>query len=200
VKEYISNLKEIRLWIDEEIGLPFYNGNLVDYETQIITEAELDEKDLSIEYFLPRRHVSNYGCLSMRYVPNQTGTLKISINSFNKKDTILEDRLSYSYDRITLGINVEYTEAMMDYIIMNEITRTIPSGNLDFYTGANSEIGSSIMSNLFAVEILLNLLPLNEYIFDEKHIEEFINKCISLCKIKYAKRKEYNNKEKQKNW
>ena len=198
MKEYTVNLKKINLWLGEEIGMPSYRGNLITSEVQVITATKLESKDLSVEFLFPY-HASNYGCLSLKYIPNQTEVLKITINSSNSKETILRDRLSVVLGKTTLGINADYTKVMMDYVMNNEIIKIIPSGELIFYTGANSEIGSSIMSNLFAVEILLNLLPLNEYNFDEKDMEEFIDKCISLCKIKYAKRKEYNNKEKQKN-
>ena len=188
MKEYTVNLKRIKLWIDEEIGLPFYNGSLVTFEIQAISKIKLDSKDVSVEFLLPY-HASNYGCLSLRYSPNRTKTLKIKINSFNDKKIELEDRLSVITDRISLGINADYVRVMTDYIIDNGIVKMIPSGELDFYTGANSEIGSSIMSNLFAIEILLNLLLLNEYDFDEKQMEEFINRCISMSKIKYGRMK-----------
>jgi hypothetical protein len=90
---------------------------------------------------------------------------------------------------LSIGINSNYAKAMMEYIINNEITKIIPSGELSFYTGANSEIGSSIISNLYAIEILLNLLLLDKYDFDNRKIEKFINQSISACKSKFEVQK-----------
>ena len=188
MKEYTVSFKKIKLWVDEEIGLPSYSGDSINYEAKITEESELDAKDLSVEFLFPY-HASNYGCLSMKYVPNQTKTLRIYINVFNGKEMKLENRLSFASDKITLGINSNYAKAMMEYIINNEITKIISSGELSFYTGANSEIGSSIISNLYAVEILLNLLLLDKYDFDDRKIEKFINQSISACESKFKAQK-----------
>lgn len=185
---YTYKQKRIKIWVDETSEIPAYEGNIVEYQKGGDV-GNLGSKDIVMEFSLPM-NFSNYGCLGVKYIPSQTGVLKIGINSKKELGPILEGRLSLNKGRVSLGISSEYVDMMIKYIVLSSEINKIPSGELIFYTGAYSEVGSSLMTHLISIEILLKLLLIDNYDFLEREIEDLISLSVATSRERFQILKE----------
>jgi hypothetical protein len=190
---YTHKQKRIKIWIDETSEIPSYKGDMVEHQ-QKRDAGNLGQKDIVMEFSMPM-NFSNYGCLGVKYIPSQTGSLKIGINSKAEWGPILEGRLSFNKGCVSLGINSEYVDVMMKYIMLSGEINKIPSGELIFYTGAYSEVGSSLMTYLISIEILLRLLLSDNCNFSEKEIEDLMSLSITTSSEQFKGLKERGYEE-----
>ena len=184
-----SDVKKIRFWINERPDIPKYSGVSVSAEIIVQTHKSMNKMDMSVEFLLPW-HSSNYALLCMEYFPDNTGVLKVNVNGFKVNKVKLKNRLSHIGDEISLGICSDYAEEILNYVSRHEKVNEIPSGELTFYSGAYSKIGSSLMAYLTAVEMLLKLLVLDNYSLESLEVEALLDESLFECRKRYNALKE----------
>jgi len=117
-----------------------------------------EAREATTEVFLPRGGRAEYGLLGVKFLPSNSGPLRVRV-AISKTTVPAGDwTLAAKTDRVSVGLLPEFGQAVLRRSTTSAVAHLLSSGNLAFESAAYGESGSS--ANLFGclTEIVVSLL------------------------------------------
>lgn len=125
------------------------------------TNTSINKYELALELYYPR-NTSNYGMLGAIFWPNNSNELEIIIKYSENIKEVYSTSLVSEYDTVFFGINEEYCDTIAESAVKTiKEYQEFPSGKIEFYMGAYSEVGSSQILFSKLTEIIIKLILVN---------------------------------------
>lgn len=165
-----------RIWIKDLPELEYKVIDKISTSIQLQQNNDIKPSQLALELLLSRRDMSNYAFLGVRFTPKNGNKVNICVHVGIDEDEPLDDHIAKKSDRVFVGIPWEYAEEIIISAkkVIQEISQ-FPSGDLEFYLGAHSEVGSSKMTFSKVTEIILGLLITEPDSSDVNKIERIVS-------------------------